>query len=101
MKEAQKRQANIFYWRFCASQRTSAFPTLPRPDLVPLQLFPIRNPDILNMRRFTQKLFTLTLHSIQPITRMPIVDPCALHIPRRSKFDTLGPLGRTEVPHRL
>src|SRR6266487_1763022 len=65
------------------------------------QLFAVRHPDILDLGRGAQELLPFALLGIQPRARAAIVDPRALHIPRRGQFYALRPIGAPEVPHGI
>src|SRR5690242_17070266 len=59
------------------------------------------NPDILDLRRLAQELAPLALRGVQPVARMAVVGPRALHVAHRGGFDDARALGGAEAPDRV
>lgn len=60
-----------------------------------------RKPHVLALRRMKQKLLTLPLRVVEPVSALTIAHKGAFHVNRRGPLHEFAPLCGAEVPHGL
>src|SRR5208282_4690904 len=83
---------------------TVELPIAPRPMTMASNtsglLFPVRNPDVLHLRRVPEEFPSCSLLPVDPVAAAALA-PRLLHVPRRRQLARAHALRRTEVPDRV